>query len=74
MSFADAGSEVGELVLEAKAGVVANTWDCAELVDAFVTNRAQLLDEERSSRKARLRSFVAQKFSIERVVEEVIKG
>ena len=70
----DAGSEVGELVLEAKAGVVANTWQSAELIDAFVANRSQLLDEERSSRKTRLRSFVAQKFSIERVVEEVLKG
>jgi glycosyltransferase involved in cell wall biosynthesis len=70
----DAGSEVGDLVLEAQAGVVANTWDPVSLAQVFAAQRTSLVNEGRVERKLRLRNFVAHKFSIERVVEEVLKG
>lgn len=69
----DEGSEVGNLVLEAQAGVVANTWDTDSLAEEFAEQRSALVNEDRAERKLRLRSFVAHKFSIERVVDEVLR-
>jgi colanic acid biosynthesis glycosyl transferase WcaI len=66
------GSELGDLVNEAKAGVVANTWDMAELAEQFREHRNKLVIEAKDDRRMRLKAFVKSKFSIDYVVENVL--
>ena len=68
----ESGSELGELVNEAKAGVVANTWDIAELVGQFRSYRDNLAAESKHDRRLRLQAFVKSKFSINSVVDSVL--
>lgn len=68
----DPGSELGDLVNEAQAGVVAHTWDIAELAGLFRTHRNKLVMESKSDRRKRLKTFVKSKFSIDYVVENVL--
>jgi len=69
----DSGSELADLVKEADAGGVCNSWDSADLVDHFVQFLPQMIDEPRSERRLRQQEFVQEKFSIRRVVDEIIK-
>jgi colanic acid biosynthesis glycosyl transferase WcaI len=66
------GSELGDLVNEAKAGVVANTWDISELAEQFRVHRNNLVMESKYDRRQRLKAFVKSKFSIDYVVENVL--
>jgi colanic acid biosynthesis glycosyl transferase WcaI len=68
----ESGSELGDLVNEAKAGVVANTWVIAELVGLFKSYRNKLVEETKRDRRIRLQEFVKSKFSIDCVVESVL--
>lgn len=68
------GSELGELVVEAEAGVVANSWEPSDLLRIFNEHQAGLLGEARAMRKGRLRDFVIDKFNIQRVVDEILKA
>lgn len=68
----ESGSELGELVNEANAGVVANTWEIAELVGEFKSYRNKLAGESKHDRRMRLQAFVKSKFSINSVVESVL--
>jgi len=70
----DVGSEVGRLVEAALAGCVANTWDADALVAEFVSQKDVLLTEPRQARRERLREYVREHFSIERVVHEILRG
>jgi len=69
----ETGSELADLVREAGAGGASHTWDASVLVDEFVQLLPVLKAEPRSARKARLRPFVEERFSIRRIVEEIIK-
>ena len=68
----ESGSELGELVNEAEAGVVAHTWDMAELVGKFKSYRDNLAAESKHDRRLRLQAFVKSKFSINSVVDSVL--
>jgi len=66
------GSELGELVNEAKAGVVVNTWDIADLVGKFRSYMDNLAAESKYDRRLRLQALVKSKFSIDLVVACVL--
>jgi colanic acid biosynthesis glycosyl transferase WcaI len=68
----ESGSELGDLVNEANAGVVANTWDITRLVGEFESYRNKLSAESKHDRRMRLQAFVKSKFSIDSVVESVL--
>jgi len=70
----DDGSEVGRLVQSASAGYVANTWEPHALVAEFQAQKEVLLAEPRAARRARLREYVREHFSVERVVHEILRG
>lgn len=70
----DKDSELADLVEEAGAGVVSNTWNADELVNEFIRFLPTLNDETRTARQARLHHFVEEKFSIRRVIEEITKA
>ena len=66
------GSELGNLVNQAKAGMVVHTWDTAELVGQFRFYKNELAAESKQERRMRLQTFVKSKFSINCVVENVL--
>lgn len=66
------GSELGNLVNQAKAGMVVHTWDTAELVGQFRFYKNELAAESKQDRRMRLQTFVKSKFSIDCVVENVL--
>lgn len=68
----ESGSELGDLVNDAKAGVVANTWDITELVRLFKLYRDKIASESKHDRRLRLQEFVKSKFSINLVVDTVL--
>ena len=68
----ESGSELGDLVNDAKAGVVANTWDIGELVGQFRSYMVNLAAESKHDRRLRLQAFVKSKFSIESVVDSIL--
>lgn len=71
-AICDLGSELGNIVKEANAGVVANTWDINGLAEEFKSHRNKLADESKRDRRKRLQEFVKSKFSIDSVVESII--
>src|SRR5450759_2565892 len=68
----EAGSELGNLVNEAKAGVVATTWDIAMLVEQFRSYMNEQAAESKHDRRIRLQAFVESKFSIDSVVDSIL--
>lgn len=66
------GSELGDLVIQARAGVVANTWDKDELAGQFRFYKNELAAESKHDRRIRLQAFVKSKFSINYVVESIL--
>lgn len=71
-AICESGSELGDLVNEADAGVVVNSWNTTELVKVFNTYRDKLSAESKLDRRGRLKSFVKSKFSIDSVVNCVV--
>jgi glycosyltransferase involved in cell wall biosynthesis len=74
LAICDEGSELGEIILEAKAGVVAYTWDIAGLIDSYSLLHSELEVELRNSRKERLQGFVKENFSIEKLADVILRG
>ena len=70
----DTGSELAELVNEANAGQVVYTWEIGGLIDEFIGWLDKLEEEDREARRMRLAKFVSRKFSVENIVDEVIKS
>lgn len=68
----ESGSELGDLVNDAEAGVVVNTWNIAELVEQFSSCKNKLGKESKHDRRMRLQAFVKAKFSIDCVVASVL--
>ena len=66
------GSELGDLVNQARAGLVAHTWDMAELVEQFRIYKNELATESKHERRMRLQAFVKSKFSIDCVLGNVL--
>jgi glycosyltransferase involved in cell wall biosynthesis len=62
------GSEVGDMVKKARAGVAAHNWDPHALAAELAGCLPIMTVEPREQRRARLRAFVAENFSVERVV------
>lgn len=73
-AICESGSELGDLVNEGDAGVVVNSWDTVELVKAFNLYRDNVSAESKQNRRARLKSFVKSKFSIDSVVDCVLSA
>jgi len=65
-------SELATLVNDAKAGIAVHTWDPNELVIKFIESLPMLQAESRNKRKVRLQKFIEDKFSIHRVVDEIM--
>jgi len=67
-------SELGYLVEKANAGVVAQSWGALELNAQFDALLATLATETRDQRKARQRAFVQISFSVDAVVDAVLRA
>jgi len=71
--ISDFGSELASLVKQARAGHAAFVWDAAKLVDEFEHLRSLLKKEPREARRKRLRHFVETHFSVQNVVDEILR-
>ena len=71
-AICESGSELGDLVNDAKAGMVANTWDTAKLVELFKFYRNNLGTETKQERQMRLRAFIESKFSMDSVIKIIL--
>jgi glycosyltransferase involved in cell wall biosynthesis len=71
-AICEVGSELGDLVIEADAGIVANSWDIASLTGLFESYKNTLGTESKADQRARLQTFVSAKFSIDTVVGRVL--
>ena len=72
-AICEPGSEVADLLDEAKAGRAAVTWDIDKLLVTFEDFLSTLDDESRERRRERLKEFVERKFNVENVVDEVLE-
>lgn len=73
LAICDPGSELGELIREARAGVVVDSWDGEALRAGFQAMRAYVRAESREQRKLRLRQFVAERFSLQALTDQILR-
>lgn len=73
-AICEPNSELRYLVEKANAGVVAQSWEPIELSEQFDALLATLASETRDQRKARQRAFVQTSFSVDAVVDTVLRA
>lgn len=67
----DKDSELAELVLDAGAGYVSNTWNPEQLVGQLLGLLVDIKGEDRDLRRKRLQEFVKSNFSVRNVVNQL---
>ena len=71
LAICDEVSEVGRIVLKARAGSVVHSWDPDAISAAALNLLNATKGQSREERKATASAFVAQHFSLQRLVDEI---
>lgn len=74
MAICEPCSELGLLVKEADAGGVSQSWDIDACLHIFGELLSSIKTESRAARTLRLRAIIEERFSVDRVVDEILRA